>query len=165
MASAADMEFLRKLGIDKLADVLDNFRALSRKRVLVGIPDANATRNDGPISNAVIGYIHEMGDASRNLPSRAFLVPGVRNVHDQTIKSMRAAALYALAGNHVAVDSTLHKMGLRAQVAVRAKITAGPFAPLAPSTIAQRRGPGPYRPLIDTGALRQSITYVIRTRK
>ena len=52
--------------------------------------------------------------------------------------------------------------------AIKAKITDGPFEPLKPSTIAARkskrksRSNADIKPLIDTGALRNSISYVIR---
>lgn len=46
-------------------------------QVLVGIPDSNATRTGGPISNATLGYIHEFGAPEASGPPRPFLIPGV----------------------------------------------------------------------------------------
>lgn len=169
MAFQDEVEFLRRLGIEKLAEVLTSFRQLAKKQVLVGIPASNGFRPDYPITNAQIGYINEVGDPATNLPPRPFLLPGVQAVQPETIQSMKRAAIYALSAHMQAAEITLHKMGLRAQVSVRARITDGPFAPLAPRTISERKRKNksapPFRPLIETGTLRQSITYVIRTRK
>ena len=57
-------------------------------------------------------------------------------------------------------------IGLQGADAVRAKITSGPFVPLAPKTLAKRRAKGRKgdKPLIDTGALQRAYTYAIRTK-
>lgn len=151
---------------DKSFAVAASIKALANQQVLVGVPSSTAGRTDVPITNAVIGYIMENGSPSQNIPARPFLVPGVRNAMAEVRKRLRAAATTALSGNPGAVDRALHAVGLVAVNAVRKKITDGPFAPLAPSTLAQRqaRGRTGDRPLIDTGQLRQSITYVIRKR-
>ena len=67
--------------------------------------------------------------------------------------------------NPSAVLTAKNKAGLIAQNSVKATITAGEgFAPLAESTLAarKRRGVSRTKPLIDTGSLLNSITYVIR---
>jgi hypothetical protein len=151
---------------DKTLAVAASIKALANQQVLVGVPSSTAGRTDVPITNAVIGYLMEHGSPSQNLPARPFLVPGVRNAMPDVRKRLRAAATTALSGRPDAVDKALHAVGLVAVNSVRKKITDGPFMPLAPSTIAQRqaRGRTGDRPLIDTGQLRQSITYVIRKR-
>ena len=116
MASADDMDFLRRIGADKLRDVVKNFADLRRRVVLVGVPQINTHRDGMPITNAALAYIHEHGDASRNLPARPFLIPGIINVQAKTIAGFRRAALYALSGNKEAVTATLGRIGLTAQM-------------------------------------------------
>ena len=130
------------------------------------------------MSNAVLGYIHETGAPEVNIPERPFLLPGVRDASKQVAALLKRGAQAAMAGDTARVDRALHAAGIAATNAVKRKITVGPFAPLAPSTIKrrQRRTKGSsYRrsassaadvkPLIDTGQLRQSITYVVRSKK
>ena len=146
-------------------------RELLRQEVLIGIPaDAPARTPEpgepAPPSNALIGYKMETGDPEMNLPARPFLVPGVEAIKDKAIARMKKAGEDALKGDLGKVDQALHAVGLMGQSSVQAKITDGPFAPLAPRTLAQRRARGRTgdRPLIDTGQLRRSVTYVIRTK-
>ena len=152
--------------IDRVDDVVKSVRALGTQRTLVGIPSSTAGRRDVPITNAAIGYIHEFGAPEENIPPRPFLIPGVASAMDRIRKMLGTAARQAVSGNRQALDRALHAIGLVAVSAVRKKITDGPFAPLAESTLASRRARGVTRtkPLIDTGQLRQGITYVIRRR-
>ena len=171
---------------DEADKLLKAVQTLTRQEVLVGVPDATAGRkgDDEPISNAAIGYINEFGSPEQNIPARPFLIPGVRDAAPKFIKRLHDAAKAAVAGKNDTVQANLMAAGLVAQNAVRAKISAGPFVPLADATVAARarRGrkgaiaemasraagnaPGTElaRPLIDTGQLRRAITYVTRMK-
>lgn len=160
---------------DKLSVVMRGLGELPRREVLVGIPELRTQRSTleeaQPLTNAAIGYIHENGAPEMNIPARPFLLPGIRNARAEIAKYMRQAAEALMArGQEGAMDKAeraMHAAGLVAVNAVQSKITEGPFAPLAPATIAARlrRGRTGTRPLIDTGQLRRAITYVIRNRK
>jgi hypothetical protein len=85
----------------------------------------------------------------------------------------------------VIVDKGLHKVGLRVATSIKKKINEGVPPPLSEYTLRERArrgrkgakqelanrasGMAPStqlaKPLIDTGELRNSITYVIRSRK
>jgi phage gpG-like protein len=152
---------------DRSGDVLRAMRQLADRVVLVGIPSSTAGREDVPITNAVIGYIQEHGSPAANIPARPFLVPGVEDAEARTIPRLKAAATAALAGDAEKVDQRLHQAGLIAQSAVQAKINSNVPPPLAESTLEARRARGRTgeRTLVDTGQLRNSITYVLRRRK
>lgn len=142
---------------------------LALQRVLVGIPSSTAPRaEDADITNAELGYIHEFGVPELNIPARPFLIPSIVQNRDEFVKMMKETGKRVLESNDPkeAVDKGLNKIGLKAQAMVRNKIRTGPFQPLAPATIAarQRRGVTRTKPLIDTGKLLQSITYVIRKK-
>ena len=146
-------------------------QALLKQEVLIGIPADSPAREPEPgepsaPSNALVGYIQEFGSPERNIPARPFLVPGVEAIKDKAVARLKKAGEDALKGDPSKVDQALHAVGLMGQASVQAKITDGPFAPLAPRTLAQRRARGRTgdRPLIDTGQLRRSVTYVIRTK-
>lgn len=156
---------------DKTGDVLKAIKDLTKRTVLVGIPDTNAARDpepgeNSPATNAQLGYIHEFGSPVNNIPARPFLVPGVESARDQIVAQMKKGGIAALAGDLKQVEKTQIASGLIAVNAVQAKITDGPFQPLAPATLAARRAKGRTgeSPLLDSGQLRRAVTYVIREK-
>lgn len=152
---------------DKTANLRDALRKLTQDVVLVGIPAAEDGREGEPMGNAGIGYIQENGSAAANIPPRPFLVPGVRSVADKCAEIMATGAAEMLDGGATAIDKANNKAGLIAQAAVKNTLRAGEgFPPLAESTLAARRAGGfeGTKPLIRTGQLLNSITYVIRKR-
>lgn len=157
---------------DDVDAILKQIRALTKQEVLIGVPDENAGRQpeEGetkePISNAEIGYVMEFGLPEKNIPARPFLEPGVREATDKLGDTLQAGAMKTLSGDKQAADVALNKAGLIAQNSVRSKINEGPFVPLSPKTLAERkrRGRTGEKPLIDTGQLRNSVTYVIRPK-
>ena len=154
--------------------VLERVKALTKSEVLVGIPDANAARTDEeeaakkgePITNAGLGYVHEFGLPEKNIPARPFLVPGVADVKDRVAKVLGTAVKKALSGDHEAGEVALTKVGLIAETSVKSRIDEGPFAPLSPVTLAQRkrRGRTGEKPLIDTAQMQRSVTHVVRPK-
>ncbi|WP_232317463.1 hypothetical protein [Ralstonia sp. NT80] len=171
--------------VDKLAQVLKTISALATKEVLVGVPQANDERKDDePINNAAIGYIMETGSPVNNVPARPHLVPGIQDVQEEVADQLQKGAVAALSGSQSGVTKALNAAGMIGQRGVRAKITDGPFTPLAESTLRARARRGRKgaakelasraagnepdnanaKPLIDTGQYRQSITYVVRDK-
>jgi len=157
-----------KVTKDSLKDVLRSIHGLVSKEVLIGIPQSGDARKNGePIGNAEIGYIQETGSPANNLPARPFLAPGVEDALPKAEKQLERGAQGALNGHIDAGDKAMHAAGLIAQSSVRAKIQSNIPPPLAPSTLADRRRRGRTGtiPLIDTGQLRNAVTYVIRKKK
>jgi len=149
---------------DEVKNVITNIEAMTGKRVLIGIPGENAMRNDGPITNAALGYIHENGSPARNIPARPFLIPGVQEVAPKAIETLKKYAAKGLE-DPFAVDKGLNAAGLMAQASVKNRIrNSVGFAPLAASTLAarKRKGAKGQKPLIRTGQLLNSITYVVK---
>lgn len=151
---------------DLLPDIIKQVHSLTAKKVQVGVPASTSARNDGPLTNADLAYIHENGAPGANIPARPFLVQGIEEAGDGIAKQMERASKAALNNKPEQVDQALNGAGLAAQSGVRGKINDGPFEALAESTLAarQRRGRTGDKPLIDTGQLRNSITYVIRDK-
>ena len=154
--------------IDKMALLEAMMKAMDTASVLVGIPSASEknVRDDTPETNAEIGFVNEFGEPSMNIPPRPFLVPGVMNSMDKNTRVMMRGAQQAmsLSGNPESqIQQTLDTVGLIAQQAVQAQIIDGEYTPLAPYTLAQRRSRGfvGEKPLIETGSLKNSITYVV----
>ena len=143
---------------DRVDDILAAVRELGARDVKVGFPEKTGGRGEADgLNNPTLAYIHEYGAPEANIPERPFLVVGVESALPAVTKVMKDGAKAALAGRNTA-GQTLNTVGLVAQGAVQKKIVDGPFIPNAPGTV-QRKGSD--RPLIDTGALRQAVSYVI----
>jgi hypothetical protein len=180
---------------DRVNSVIGEITKLVGKQVLVGIPERTTTREDdeGPITNAALGYIHEFGAPGANIPARPFLIPGVRKAQREATVQLKAACTAALDGNTVKSDRALTAAGLIAETSAKREIHTGNFVPLKPGTIRGRKysrgtqsrrqseeryaeliqqGLSPasaqeavgIRPLINTGQLAASITSVVRKR-
>ena len=158
----------------------------TRTEVLVGIPRSTAMRPGDKISNAEIAYINEHGDPARRIPPRPFMEPGLTRCRDK-VRDVMAAGVQRLAQSG-SLRPAAERVGLICQASIRGVFTDNNWKPLSPRTImaraqrtvskhkgfadksaraqqgmlqrelARRAGD---RPLIDTGALRQSITYVV----
>lgn len=143
--------------------LLKDLEILTKERVLVGIPASSEPRKEGgPLSNAEIAYIQNFGSPEKNIPAREFMYSGIKNAQEKIAKALRLAGQASLKGEDP--DRYLSQAGLIAQRAIRAKIVDGPFDPLAKSTVEARvrRGKKSDKPLIDTGQMKNAITYVLR---
>jgi hypothetical protein len=158
------------LKVDNLPKFRAALKAMLKQEVLVGVPEATAPRKDSKVNNALLAYVHDNGSPLAHIPRREFLRPGIKEGQDEIVRRFGAMGRATLAGDLTAVDKGLHSVGLAAQKAVRRKITVGPFTPLKPATIRARKRRHPRRknttitPLIDTGALRASINYVVTNK-
>jgi phage gpG-like protein len=159
-----------KMTYDGVRRAMDSINRLGASRVLVGVPAENGGRTPEPgsdekINNAALGYIHENGSPAANIPARPFLMPGIREAQEPIADLLESDIRKTLTARGATrnPDQTLHAVGILAQNAVRKRLTDGPHAPLHPVTIKKRqaRGRKGTRPLIDTGQLRNAITYVV----
>ena len=139
---------------DILRDTVKSVQDLTRARVLVGIPRANAPREgEQEVNNAMLGYVHEFGSPAQKIPARPHLVPGVKKIEPQIIKLMTKTAQDALTAGSKGqsknerdreIDKTLNKVGLACVAAIQQIIRAGIPPGLAESTLKARarRKPG-----------------------
>lgn len=178
---------------DKMQSIIDAINKLTKKDVLVGIPDSAPQRTDTPITNAQIGYVMETGSPAHNVPARPFLVPGVADVQSECADRLGKAADAALSGNQAGAERQMSGAGMVASQSVKKKIGSNIPPALSPETIRNRHksrktqsiradekaylkdvasGTDPAQaqsaagiiPLINTGSLRNSITYVVRDK-
>lgn len=160
-----------KLVRNEVPALMRNLRELTSMDVLVGIPAEKSTRSSeegSSLGNAALGYIHETGAPEAGIPSRPFLMPGVRRAQKPIAQLLKSAVRSMSDGDRAEAERAMHAAGITAVNSVRRQIQQGEgFAPLAASTLAarRRRGRTGTRPLIDTGQLRNSITYVLREDK
>ena len=119
-----------------------------------------AVKEGTPYPLALQAYIKEHGSPAYRVPPRPFLEPGIEKHLDLVESGMKAALQDVLDGG----DGRAQRERLGATMA--AKVQAyfqedNGWPPNAPSTIKKK---GSAQPLVDTGALRQSITYIIRPK-
>lgn len=164
MSSRIEIEL--KVEKDNSAALKKALAELQATEVLVGVPDTKAGRQSGKINNAALAYIHDNGSPARNIPARPFMDPGVRRATERINSLMQQIGTAALRGEKQKVQRGFEMVGLAAQSSIRSVINEGVPPPLKPGTIAarQRRGRRSVKPLIDTGQLRNSITYVVQRK-
>jgi hypothetical protein len=179
---------------DNVSKVFQAITKITGKQVLVGIPDnGQNVRDDEPVNNATIGYAMEFGSPASNVPARPFLIPGVKKSEKESLRQLRQACEAALNGNQPGMLQGLNRAGIVASNEVKHTINSNIPPPLAPSTIRNRyrqrqtkrreseqvyldlvkngAPPGAAQTdvgivaLVNTGQLRNSITYVVRDKK
>jgi len=150
---------------DRLRELEKIVRRLSELDVLVGVPEGTTKRKKDKINNAQLVYIHTHGSPVNNIPPRPLIEPAIEDPDNKKFinEDLKDAARNALEGDEQKTMSALVKAGIDAQNAVRDWFTnpKNNWPPNSPLTIAKK---GSNQPLIDTGALRQSIIYVIRKK-
>lgn len=156
-----------KITVDKMASIIKAINELGAKDVLVGIPEGSTDRKSGdPATNALIGYVQEFGSPANNIPARPFLIPGVQDIQKPAADRLKVAAQRALSGDLSQAEKQLHAAGLMGQNSARAKVNSNIQPKLSERTLAARRARGVTREntLVDSGQLRNAITYVIRKK-
>ena len=123
---------------------------LGDKQLKIGFPRSKSTQ-----SNVRKALWNEFG--TRRIPARPFLRTSMRNNRAKYLKMAHADAKQILAGS-MSIERSLARIGIVAQGDVQMSIVAGNWTPNAPSTVKRK---GSSRPLIDTGAMRQAVTWVI----
>lgn len=94
------------------------------------------------------------------IPQRSFLRATVDEKKTEISKLATNAVKSVIEGADP--EAAMRIVGLGVEGMVKKKITTGPFAPNAPSTVKRKRSS---RPLIDTGHMRQSIRYNIISKE
>jgi len=170
-----------------LAGISEALKLITQNEVLVGFPEDTSDRTDnGGITNAALGYIHDNGAPEANIPPRPFLRPGIEKARLEIAAKLGQTLQAALNGGSAqTVEKGMTQAGLIAKLAIQNEINSGLSPALADSTLRSRgrgrtksaqeerarrkAGEAPSsalaKPLIVTGELRNAINYVIRARK
>lgn len=125
-------------------------------QVLVGVPKGSGTYEDG-LTIATIAAVNEFGSADGVIPARPFLRSAVEENAPMYLRLAEKDLPNIIIGVQP-MSRLLHRLGNLAVGNVQKKIVEGPFKANAEYTIRKK---GSSKPLIDTGALRQSINYEI----
>ena len=114
-------------------------------------------------SDAVAAYIAANGDPILNIPPRPFLEPSIDAEKEKIAVQQTKVLTAALNGKVSQARTEATKLGLLGQNIVKSWFTdpRNNWTPNAPSTIKRK---GSDKPLIDTGALRNSISYAVKEK-
>ena len=148
---------------DNTEEILKGLLALKDIDVLVGIPQEKSSRKGEPITNAELAFIHTNGSPINNIPPRPFLHPAIEKNKEVLAKYQLAAILAALDGKASEAKNACEKLGMKAASLAKSWFTdsRNGWAPNKPKTISKK---GSSNPLIDTSAMRNAITYVVRQK-
>lgn len=119
--------------------------------VKVGLPKGSNDYPDGT-SVIMVGAVHEFGSPSKNIPQRSFLRATVETGRRKYKQLFKKLSKKIVDGNMTKKEA-LGTIGLQVQADIQERITDG----IEP-TLKSRDG----TPLIDTGHLRQSITFEVK---
>lgn len=135
-----------------LKKLINYIQGLTKQDVVVGVTRSS----NGARGNAIIAASHELGLG--NNPERSFLRSTMIEQADKYAKLIGETIPQAIKSGTSERDA-YSKLGTIAMNDVKLKIASGPFTPLKQATIDRK---GSSKPLIDSGNLRQSITWEIR---
>lgn len=153
--------------VDNSKKLLEGLELMSNLRVMVGVPGDETSRdNDAAITNASLLYIHENGAPEVGIPARPTLNPGIRDAKFEIERRLKMAGTAALEGRPSSVLNQFRAAGMAGASAVKARINSNTPPPLKPGTLAARRRRGVQRTntLVDTGQMRNAVTYVVRNK-
>ena len=148
--------------VDKSTQLRAQLASLRRKQVLVGVPEDKTDRRDGAVSNAQLVYLHTHGSPMQHIPARPIIEPAIEAPDNKAMiaNQLGAAAKAVLGGQAVLAKQSLQKAGMLGRNAALRWFTdpRNHWAALSQRTIERKESD---RPLIDTGQLRRSITFVV----
>ena len=118
--------------------------------------DGSQNHSEG-ITVFQIGMIHEFGVPEKNIPRRSFIrVPIENNIKEITKLIENNHKL--VSENAMSAKVALDRIGIKAQNTIKESFRNNDWKPLKRATIKRK---GSSRPLIDTGQLIGSISYIV----
>lgn len=143
-----------------LKGFLERFREIGKPKVYIGVPASKNGMHEGGINMATLLAIHVLGAPSRGIPQRDPLRPPL------IANAQRYTDLLAIGLKNALADGTdpklvYEKIGIVATNDVKDYFITGNFKALSEKTI---KAKGSSKPLIDSGEMRNSITYEVRQK-
>ena len=158
----ANKQFVKvKTNVKEMLALSSGLTFIRRMDILVGIPE-EANAGHGAMDNASLLYLHENGSPGGMIPARPVLHNGVHapELQAQAQAMYKQAFVAALSGMTPMAKTIYDRIGILGANSVKAQFgVVGP--PLKPATIARK---GSSATLIDSGQLRNAITYVVRPK-
>lgn len=163
MAWAKVRSFFKRRRVNGGVDRLErNVRRAMKgpTRVKVGLPAGTSSYPDGT-SVFEVGAVHEFGSQDGRIPERSFIRSTLEKKRSE-LDAMAGKIGKKVERDGGTLEEGLNLMGSVLAAAIQETIADGVPPPNAPSTIRRK---GSSKPLIDTGHLRQSITWQVVKKK
>lgn len=150
----------------------DSIKSLKDLETLVGIPSSKSARDPEengdktPINNAGIMFINEFGSSDGKIPARPAMRNGIKNAQEAIAAEFKKCA-QSVIGKPQSTDAYFERVGIIASNSIKKVINdQDGIQHIAFSTALGRLRDGfkGDKALIVTGQLRNSITYVVRSR-
>ena len=139
-----------------LARIVENVRSMGLNKLEVGLPSGG--RHSGTeLSMHELGMVHEYGSPTRGIPARPFIQPSIKDNTDKYKQLMRQQAT-KLIFRQTSLNNALSLVGEVAKADIQKYMLSASFTPLSAATIERK---GSSKPLIDTGQMRNAITYEV----
>ena len=139
--------------------LLDRIKRTARgftTRVAVGYFGNVGHSGRQPITLGNLARIHEFGTG--HIPARPFVTPALKQNRRKYLRLAGSQITPVILGRRT-TTSVWHLLGQEAVKDVQTYMVTASFTPLSPKTVKRK---GSSKPLIDTGQLRQSITYQVK---
>ncbi len=137
-------------------------KEISESQILIGIPkEAMQTKDGKTFYLADIARVNNFGSKSRNIPARPFGTTLMPRFGKKIADFYKKEIATVLKGKRK-LKAALNRIGFVAAGYMKQNLSTGKWKPNAPITIKMK---GSAKPLIDTGQMRQAITWVIRKKK
>lgn len=140
----------------------EKLKEISESQIFVGIPkDATETKDGHTFYLADIAYVNNFGSKSKNIPPRPFgttLMPR----YGKRISDFYQKEIADVLKGKRTVKQALNRVGFTAAGFMKRNLSAGKWQANSPVTVAMK---GSAHPLIDTGQMRQSITWLVKKFK
>lgn len=153
------MTIIKDTKMSGLRGFIDRLKNFNKEKVYVGVPSEANRPHEGGISMAGLLAVHEFGVPKKNIPERSTLRSAIMENRQELVNLTAEGVRFYNQQNKKLDLQFYNKIGLFASNLVKDKFVKGPFIPLKTATIKRK---GSSKPLIDTGELRQSITWVVR---
>ena len=176
--------------VDNFSKTLDSLQFIRAHDVYVGIQQKDDSREDDDVTNAELLFIHTNGARVKkrrkkgsandlyvlsngspyfNIPPRPVIEPALKSDQKRLSSMMKQAAKYAFDGNKSEALRQLELVGTRGRdVSKRWFVNPDNNWPPNSEVVQERKrrkGSTNPRPLIDTGELKNSISYFVRTKE
>ncbi|MCP4055121.1 MAG: hypothetical protein GY739_19190 [Mesoflavibacter sp.] len=142
-----------------MLDLEKKLKKLQGKTIKVGVPASTAPYENG-ISTAVIAAVHEYGSLTRNVPARPFLRPGVANAIPKINKLLQIKLPDFVEGS-INADGVFTLVGEIARSEIVRMWDNNNWSPLKSKSAQKAVEKGNRQILLDTGHLKNSITYQV----
>lgn len=160
------------MALVEIKEAADEYKRLAKalrfakeNYVLIGIPQKKTHREKEAVTNAELLFIHTKGSPINNIPARPVIEPAIADDKERLGSMLKKMMTLAMEGKYEEATQQLKRVGMRGQNISRAWFT-NPKNNWPPNSSAvekakRKKGATEPKPLIDTGELRKSITYVL----